>query len=108
MKKLSLIVLVLVGVSLIAGLAWLYYHQPITTTEIVNRPATWTSDITNELVIVQLNPTDTGQYSVDLETFGTVTFNAIGETQIVNQQQLKLVSATESTAQVLVSATVSE
>lgn len=108
MKKLSLIVLVLVGVSLIAGLAWLYYHQPVTTTAIVNRPATWTSDVTNELVIVRLNPTDTGQYSVDLETFGTVTFNAIGETQIVNQQQLKLVSATESTAQVLVSATVSE
>lgn len=108
MKKLSLIVLVLVGVSLIAGLAWLYDHQPVTTTAIVNQPATWTSDVTNELVIVQLNPTDTGQYSVDLETFGTVTFNAIGETQLVNQQQLKLVSATESTAQVLVSTTVAE
>lgn len=108
MKKLSLIVLVLVGVSLIAGLAWLYYHQPTTIDPTMNRPITWTSDITNELVIVQLNLTDDGQYSVDLETFGTVTFNAIGETQIVNQQQLKLVSATESTAQVLVSATVSE
>ncbi|MBI4406891.1 MAG: hypothetical protein HY565_00130 [Candidatus Kerfeldbacteria bacterium] len=108
MKKLSLIVLVLVGVSLIAGLVWLYYHQPAATNETVNRPTTWTSDATNELVIVQLNPTDSDQYSVDLEEFGTVTFNAIGETQIVNQQQLKLVSATASTAQVLVSATVSE
>lgn len=108
MKKLSFIVLVIVGVSLIAVMAWLYYQQPTSIDSSVNRPVTWTSDITNELVIVQLNPTDSGQYSVEINPFGTVTFNVIGETQTVNQQQLKLISATETTAQVLVSATAVE
>lgn len=108
MKKLSFIVLVIVGVSLITAMAWLYYHQPTTIDPTVNRPVTWTSDITNELVIVQLNLTDDGQYSVDVEPFGTVTFKQVGEIQTINTQQLKLVSVTETTAQVLVSATVPE
>lgn len=105
MKKLSLLILVVVGLMVIALLVWFYSSQPVIPDQVTtsNRPPTWTNDVTNELVVVQLNPTGTNQYSVDVDTFGTVIFNQVGETQTINQRQLKLVSVTETTAQVLIS-----
>lgn len=105
MKKIGILVLLVVGLSMIVGLIWLYESNqttPLTNTN-TNRPPTWTSDVANELVIVQLDPADPEHYSFDLEPFGRLTFAEIGETQTIDNRQLRLVSVTSSSGQVLVS-----
>lgn len=106
MKKLSFLLLLVVGLTVIGLLAWFYPSQPTTPDQVtaINRPPTWTNNVANELVIVQLDPTTTDQYGVVLEPFGRVNFSQIGETQTIGSTQLQLISVTNSSAQVLVAA----
>lgn len=104
MKKLSLLLLLVVGLMVIALLVWFYSSQPVIPDQVTasNRPPTWTNDVASELVIVQLDPAITNQYSFVLEPFGRVSFAQIGEIQTIGSTQLRLISATGSSAQVLV------
>lgn len=103
MKKLSMIILFIVGLAVIAGLVWLTTLRPDTETDVINRPATWTTTVDNELVIVELDNAGSQPYLLTLAPFGQVTFAAVGEVQTIAEYQLTLVSATTTTAQVLVS-----
>ncbi|EKD79314.1 MAG: hypothetical protein ACD_41C00102G0003 [uncultured bacterium] len=103
MKRLSIILLLAVGLMSIAALYWLVRNQPTTDTTDTNRPPTWTSDVENEIVIVPLDSATAGRYQVTLEPFGVLSFAAVGEMQTVAEHQVQLVSVTTVSAQVLVS-----
>lgn len=92
MKKLGLVMLLVVGGLMIATLVWLQPDQAGTPNALANK-----------LIIVALDTTVPDAYRVTIEPFGVVTFQAVGETQTINQQQLRLLNVTSTTAQVFVS-----
>ncbi|EKD79305.1 MAG: hypothetical protein ACD_41C00105G0002 [uncultured bacterium] len=103
MKKLSLIILIVVGLITIGLFILFYRYQPVVVPAEINPTPTWTTAVANEVVIVQLDTASPDGYSFTLEPFGRLVFARVGEIQTSADQQIQLVSVTSTSAQVLVS-----